>query len=155
MPLKNIPEQHADDILISDLFNTHGDKTALARLMGVSNTNVSQQFNPEDSEHPSDWHRARRILFAAYVHDEEKAEVLWRELAAARELWRDKPHVEAQRLSSVQPQIFNFITTETLHGEGKRIPFADRLGSVNELIDGLTLYRDGLRPDEDSPYERR
>lgn len=63
--MKNAPDQLTDDTEYAKRFSEWGDKTEMATLTRVSNTNFGRQLDPTDELHPSDYHRGRRAAYAA------------------------------------------------------------------------------------------
>jgi hypothetical protein len=73
--MKNAPDQLTDDTEYSKKFSAHGDKTEMATLTRVSNTNMGRQLDPLDEQHPSDYHRGRRVAYGAgFIPDRAKGE---------------------------------------------------------------------------------
>lgn len=95
--MRNIPDRRADDTLFAEMFSAYGDQTAMALLEGISPTNFRRQLDPENEDHPSDLHRAKRLLFASLTHDRAKGERVWAELRAVRDSVIDREGERAAR----------------------------------------------------------
>lgn len=152
--MRNIPDQREDDTLFAKLFGEWGDQTAMARLMGISPTTFRRMLDPDDADHPSDLHRAKRLLFAAaHMEDAAKGEAVWAEMEAVMVRSRRLAPLRVERFPS--KAVFNLADRELNFEEIERVPMAERLAALNEVINLLVSYRDGLVFEgvEDSPDE--
>jgi hypothetical protein len=87
-PGENAPDQQEDDLLFEQFFSEWGEQKKMASLMGVSRATVARQIKEHDEYHPSDYHRGRRLAYAAGFRGDEKGERLKEGLDKAFEAGR-------------------------------------------------------------------
>src|ERR1044072_3269669 len=81
----NAPDQLEDDQLFERLFSDWAEQGRMAPLMAVSRRTVARQIKSDDEHHASDYHRGRRLAYAAGFRQDEKGEQIKAGLDAAYE----------------------------------------------------------------------
>ena len=88
---KGIPIQSEDDRTFARIVSDYGDKTALASLIGTSESTVSQWADPDNTTHRSAHHTAKRYLWSLQQIDPEKEQRAWDDITSSRGLWKQPP----------------------------------------------------------------
>lgn len=140
--MRNAPRQNEDDTLFEKLFSDYGEQTTMSRLMGVSATTFKRQLVAANEEHPSDFHRGRRLAYAAGYRGDEKGEAVKRGLDEAYEAGRsDAGHTpKAERFDGAQ---FIDSLTKPIHPymQGDK---AEMVRALTVLISEATAFREAL-----------
>lgn len=85
-PQHEPPNQYDTERLLSDSLS-HGDKSRLAAFIGVSLSEVAQQWNPDDPK-KSDYFRFKRTLYwLATEVNEDAARVIVADLLSSMDAW--------------------------------------------------------------------
>jgi hypothetical protein len=95
-----VPDRRTDDETFARLFSDHGDQTNISILMHISKTCIRRQLDVDDDEHPSDLHRAKRLVFAAAQYSDAKGAEIKAEIDGA---YSDALRMKAGRLNDDGP----------------------------------------------------
>lgn len=154
--MRNAPSQATDDLLFEELFSERGEQRHMARLMGVSETTMKRMLVASDENHPSDYHRGRRLAYAAGYRQDDKGKQVKAGLDEAYEAGaRDKLGPVTKRVKFPARLAHEVVEIELNTAELDSIPATRRLQLIRRLIRDLQSYEAGLMIDdlegEDSP----
>jgi len=136
------PNQHDTDRLLGDSLS-HGDKTKLANLLGVSGSEICRQCNPEDPKQ-SFYYRFKRSMFWLKTQvNERAARIIVADFRADFESW-DTPVVKPESLAAL-------VVAADREGddviqswaEGK--PLHEQIMHATEAIAALEKFREAAR----------
>lgn len=144
--MRNAPDQLTDDAQYAEKFSDRGDKTELATLTRVSNTNMGRQFEPTDEDHPSDYHRARRLAYAGgYMQNREKGEWIKAGIDAAYLAGvQDRKGAPTGRAVFPSKLAFRCIEVELNPKTADATPLPQRVAQIDRLIRELSAYKEQI-----------
>ncbi len=108
-------DQHETERLL-DASLSHGDKSKLADLLGVSLSEISQQVNPNEMR-KSDFFKFKRFLRALCDVNADAAELIVSDLRSSLRCWLGKGHTGslAQLTCSVNQEASEFVAAHIQH----------------------------------------
>jgi hypothetical protein len=116
------PNQYATERLLSDAVS-HGDKSKLADVLGVSLSEISQQMNPEEPK-KSDYYRFKRMLWALVGINPEAARLVFSDLEASMDAWTGDPKAGERNLSALTAKVLKEtgdLITARLEGQSAHV----------------------------------
>jgi hypothetical protein len=143
------PDQSEDDRTFARLFSEWGEQKRMSALMGVTNATIRRQLNLDDENHASDFHRGRRLNYAAGYRGDEKGLAL---KAGFDEAYmagvRDRLGAEAEldiTDNELNAAWFQFLAARQTFEAGRLD--ADHFDAArNRLVEKLGQVRTGARP---------
>lgn len=145
------PDQEEVERELRDLFD-YGDIKAVAGEARISYSTLTKQLNPDCIEESIPY-QFLQFLYGCARHRARLSEAVWALVVRHRTRAERKPQAAPSRFPS--RLAFQVIEREcnTPAEELAAVPFAMRMGELNELITGLEAHRDRLAAENGSHYE--
>jgi hypothetical protein len=142
------PDQLEDDRQFERWHSEWGEQERMARLMGVSRATFGRQVKSADDQHPCDYHRGRRYLYAAGYRGDEKGLAIKAGFDEAYQAGvRDRLGEEAEvdiTDNELNAAWYQFLAAKSAYEAGRLS--ADRFDDIrNQLVVTLGHVRTGAR----------
>lgn len=146
------PNQYDTERLLSDVLS-HGDKAKLANFLGVSPSEICQQFNPEETK-KSDYYRFKRMLFWLKTEiNIEAARTIFADLHSSYDSWQ-KPSCKHETLAALVVAA-DKEAGEVIQSWAANKPLHEQRKETVEAIAALQRHLEGLNAQASNVKEMR